>query len=263
MPYDVLRDLAPVTLLAGTPFVLLASGAVSGGIAEVLAAARARPDAFSLAHGGNGTAMHLTAELLNLLAPARASSWCPAAGRARRRRATATGEVQPALVDLAPCPAADAGHGACGPRRHLARAGTLHARGAHLGRDRAGGGIARLVRADGPGAHPTEAIVARPNAALTRRRRCASPRWWSVWCAASARNPRPPRRQRPSPPSSARSWRNGPRWHASLAWRAEERLLSQAGERAGTLAFCAGFRRMLAPRPSGAARPRTGGDNEA
>lgn len=98
MPYDVLRDLAPVTLLAGTPFVLLASGAVPGGITEVLAAARARPDAFSLAHGGNGTAMHLTAELLNLRAGTRIQL-VPYRGSGPAAAATATGEVQLSLVD--------------------------------------------------------------------------------------------------------------------------------------------------------------------
>ncbi|MDW8398561.1 MAG: tripartite tricarboxylate transporter substrate-binding protein [Acetobacteraceae bacterium] len=98
MPYDVLRDLAPVTMLAGTPFVLLASGAVQGGVVEVLAAARARPEAFSMAHGGNGTAMHLTAELLNLRAGTRIQL-VPYRGSGPAAAATATGEVQLAIVD--------------------------------------------------------------------------------------------------------------------------------------------------------------------
>jgi tripartite-type tricarboxylate transporter receptor subunit TctC len=98
MPYDVLRDLAPVTMLAGTPFVLLASGAVQGGIAEVLAAARARPEGFSLGHGGNGTAMHLTAELLNLRAGTRIQL-VPYRGSGPAAAAAATGEVQLAIVD--------------------------------------------------------------------------------------------------------------------------------------------------------------------
>jgi tripartite-type tricarboxylate transporter receptor subunit TctC len=98
MPYDVLRDLAPVTMLAGTPFVLLASGAVQGSLAEVLAAVRARPEAFSLGHGGNGTAMHLTAELLNLRAGTRLQL-VPYRGSGPAGVATATGEVQLSIVD--------------------------------------------------------------------------------------------------------------------------------------------------------------------
>lgn len=98
MPYDVLRDLVPITMLAGTPFVLLASGAVQGSVAEVLAAVRARPEGFSLAHGGNGTAMHLTAELLNLRAGTRIQL-VPYRGSGPAGVATATGEVQLSIVD--------------------------------------------------------------------------------------------------------------------------------------------------------------------
>lgn len=98
MPYDTLRDLAPITMLAGTPFVLLASGAVQGSVAEVLAAVRARPEAFSLGHGGNGTAMHLTAELLNLRANTRLQL-VPYRGSGPAGVATATGEVQLSIVD--------------------------------------------------------------------------------------------------------------------------------------------------------------------
>ncbi|MFN6953451.1 MAG: Bug family tripartite tricarboxylate transporter substrate binding protein [Acetobacteraceae bacterium] len=98
MPYDVLRDLVPITMLAGTPFVLLASGAVQGSVSEVLAAARARPEAFSLGHGGNGTAMHLTGELLNLRANTRIQL-VPYRGSGPAAAATATGEVQLSIVD--------------------------------------------------------------------------------------------------------------------------------------------------------------------
>lgn len=98
MPYDVLRDLVPVTMLAGTPFVLLASSGVQGSVAEVLAAARTRPEGFSLGHGGNGTAMHLTAELLNLRANTRIQL-VPYRGSGPAGVATATGEVQLSIVD--------------------------------------------------------------------------------------------------------------------------------------------------------------------
>ena len=66
MPFDPQRDLAPITLLATTPFVLAASpGAPAKTVAEVIALAKSNPERLSIGHGGNGTAMHLTAALFN------------------------------------------------------------------------------------------------------------------------------------------------------------------------------------------------------
>jgi tripartite-type tricarboxylate transporter receptor subunit TctC len=61
LPYDVDRDFAPVTQLASTPLVLLAgnkSGAAR--VQDLVAAAKARPDALSYGTSGNGTSQHLT-----------------------------------------------------------------------------------------------------------------------------------------------------------------------------------------------------------
>jgi tripartite-type tricarboxylate transporter receptor subunit TctC len=64
MPFDPKKDLAPITLLAQIPFVLVAGPRTTiSTVAESLAMARASPDAISIGHGGNGTAMHLTAAL--------------------------------------------------------------------------------------------------------------------------------------------------------------------------------------------------------
>src|ERR1700733_7063858 len=64
MPFDPIKDLAPVTLLAQIPFVLVASQASKlASVADVIAAAKARPGELSIGHGGNGTAMHLTSAL--------------------------------------------------------------------------------------------------------------------------------------------------------------------------------------------------------
>jgi len=63
MPFDP-KDLAPITLLAEIPFVLVASGDVPAkNAAEMIALAKAKPGALSIGHGGNSTAMHLTAAL--------------------------------------------------------------------------------------------------------------------------------------------------------------------------------------------------------
>lgn len=66
MPFDPLKDLVPVTMLAEIPFVLVASqqsGITS--VKELIAKAKAEPQGLSIGHGGNGTAMHLTSALFN------------------------------------------------------------------------------------------------------------------------------------------------------------------------------------------------------
>jgi tripartite-type tricarboxylate transporter receptor subunit TctC len=64
MPFDPIKDLAPVTMVAQTPFVLAGwPQAPAKSIAEVIALAKASPEKLSIGHGGNGTAMHLTAAL--------------------------------------------------------------------------------------------------------------------------------------------------------------------------------------------------------
>ena len=63
MPFE-LKDLAPITLLAEIPFVLVASANIPAhSTAETIALAKAKPGALSIGHGGNSTAMHLTAAL--------------------------------------------------------------------------------------------------------------------------------------------------------------------------------------------------------
>jgi tripartite-type tricarboxylate transporter receptor subunit TctC len=69
MPYDPLKDLAPITLVGATPFILAASPAFPvRTLDDVIAAAKAKPGGITIGHGGNGTAMFLTATLLNTTA---------------------------------------------------------------------------------------------------------------------------------------------------------------------------------------------------
>lgn len=59
--YNVDKDFAPVTQLASTPLVLLASNKSGArNVAELMAAIKARPDALSYGSSGNGTSQHLT-----------------------------------------------------------------------------------------------------------------------------------------------------------------------------------------------------------
>jgi tripartite-type tricarboxylate transporter receptor subunit TctC len=69
MPFDALKDFAPVSLLAHIPFVLVANpDSPIRSIADLLASARAEPGKLSVGHGGNGTAMHLSVQMLKVLA---------------------------------------------------------------------------------------------------------------------------------------------------------------------------------------------------
>lgn len=65
LPYDPLRDFAPVSQVVSAPLVL-AVGAGSGmkSLRDYLAAARARPMTYGTP--GNGTSMHLTGEMFDL-----------------------------------------------------------------------------------------------------------------------------------------------------------------------------------------------------
>jgi tripartite-type tricarboxylate transporter receptor subunit TctC len=63
--YDVDKDFAPVTQLASTPLVLLASNKSGArNVPELVAAIKARPDAISYGTSGNGTSQHLTALMM-------------------------------------------------------------------------------------------------------------------------------------------------------------------------------------------------------
>ncbi len=65
LSYNVEKDFAPVTYLASTPLVLLASRKSGAADANALfAAIKAKPDAISYGTSGNGTSQHLTTLLL-------------------------------------------------------------------------------------------------------------------------------------------------------------------------------------------------------
>lgn len=69
MPFDPVKDFAPVTMLAEIPFVLAAHPSVPAKtVAEFVALAKAKPKGVSIGHGGNGTAMHLSSQLINAMA---------------------------------------------------------------------------------------------------------------------------------------------------------------------------------------------------
>ena len=69
MPFDPLRDFKPVSLLVAIPFVIVGHpGVAAKSQRELIALARSQPGKLSMGHGGNGTAMHLTSQLLAQMA---------------------------------------------------------------------------------------------------------------------------------------------------------------------------------------------------
>ena len=63
LPYDTLKDFAPISGLARGPFMLLAQSSAPDNLKELIAQTRARPGVLNYAHAGDGTSSHLAGEL--------------------------------------------------------------------------------------------------------------------------------------------------------------------------------------------------------
>lgn len=69
VPYDPVRDFAPVTLAVSTPNVLVVHPSVPAkSVTELIALAQARPRELNCATGNSGTSNHLAAELFKAMA---------------------------------------------------------------------------------------------------------------------------------------------------------------------------------------------------
>ncbi len=69
MPYDHVKDFAPVILVAGVPNVLVVNPAVPvNSVQELIAYAKANPGKLNFASSGNGTSIHLSGELFKVMA---------------------------------------------------------------------------------------------------------------------------------------------------------------------------------------------------
>jgi tripartite-type tricarboxylate transporter receptor subunit TctC len=65
LPYDPLKDLTPVALVASAPLVFVVKAdSPYKNLADLVAAAKAKPGTLNFASPGNGTVTHLTGELL-------------------------------------------------------------------------------------------------------------------------------------------------------------------------------------------------------
>ena len=69
MPYDMVRDFAPVTLIASTPNLLVVNNDVPAKtLQELIALAKAKPGQLTFGSPGIGTSVHVSGELFNSLA---------------------------------------------------------------------------------------------------------------------------------------------------------------------------------------------------
>ncbi len=93
LPYDTLRDLAPVIQLVATPNALVVHPSLPArSVRELIALAKARPDQIAYASGGNGTSTHLGGEILRQMAGVRMLH-VPYKGAAPSITALMSGEV--------------------------------------------------------------------------------------------------------------------------------------------------------------------------
>lgn len=100
MSFEPLKDFKPVTMLAAIPFVIIAHP--SAGVRtqrELIAMARSQPSKLSMAHGGNGTAMHLSSQLFAQMADVKLTE-IPYRGSGPAALDVLAGQVPLGMVDL-------------------------------------------------------------------------------------------------------------------------------------------------------------------
>ena len=69
LPYDPIKDFAPITLITATPFMLGVHPSVpTSSVAELIALARNKPGTLNYGSSGAGSSIHLTTELLKAAA---------------------------------------------------------------------------------------------------------------------------------------------------------------------------------------------------
>ena len=102
LPYDGLRDFAPITMLANHTVVLVVNSDLPvKSVAELVALAKSKPGALSGGSSGNGSTMHLAHEFLNKTSGI-SIVHVPYRGSAPAMAAVASGELQMSFMDLNP-----------------------------------------------------------------------------------------------------------------------------------------------------------------
>jgi tripartite-type tricarboxylate transporter receptor subunit TctC len=102
LPYQPLRDLAPITLMSSNPLVVMVHPSVPAkSLQELIALAKAKPDLLTYGSGGSGTSTHLSVELFKSMAGIQATH-VPYRGAALASPALLAGEVSMLFDNLAP-----------------------------------------------------------------------------------------------------------------------------------------------------------------
>ncbi|WP_432729255.1 Bug family tripartite tricarboxylate transporter substrate binding protein [Variovorax sp. W6] len=100
MPFDPVKDFKPVGMVAATPFVIVGHPSIAARTQrELIALAKASPGTLSIGHGGNGTAMHLSAALFAQMADVKFVE-VPYRGSGPAALDAIAGQIPLALVDL-------------------------------------------------------------------------------------------------------------------------------------------------------------------
>jgi tripartite-type tricarboxylate transporter receptor subunit TctC len=100
LPYDPEKDLAPISLAAGQPFVVTAANSLPAqSIKDLIALAKSQPGKIAYASGGPGGASHLGTELLKMMAGI-SLMHVPYKGTGPGLTAVLSGEVQLVLIGI-------------------------------------------------------------------------------------------------------------------------------------------------------------------
>src|SRR3989441_1111022 len=68
LPYDPLKDFAPITMLATLPNMLIVHPSLNvGSVRELVALLKANPNKYSFGSAGNGTSQHISGELFKIM----------------------------------------------------------------------------------------------------------------------------------------------------------------------------------------------------
>jgi tripartite-type tricarboxylate transporter receptor subunit TctC len=93
LPFDALKDFAPVSVFAESPNLLVAHQSAGANVQELLARARAKPDSMNYSSAGSGTSQHLAGELFKARTGVKIAH-IPYKGTAASLTAVIAGEVQ-------------------------------------------------------------------------------------------------------------------------------------------------------------------------
>jgi len=100
LPYDPVKDLAPISLVGTFPFLAVAyPGAGIESVGDLIAKAKARPGGIAFGSPGNGTPHHLAGELLKTMTGANLVH-VPYKGISPELTALIAGEIPVAFIDL-------------------------------------------------------------------------------------------------------------------------------------------------------------------